>query len=65
MKILIMVHNLTGGGAERVAALWATGFINKGHQVGVVLNCKEGTRITYSIPKEVKMYNVLNKTFLK
>ena len=58
-----MVHNLTGGGAERVAALWATGFINKGHQVGVVLNCKEGTRITYSIPKEVKMYNVYSVSY--
>ena len=63
MKVLIMVHNLTGGGAERVAALWATGFVKKGHQVGIVLNCKEGTRISYSIPKEVKVYNVYSVSY--
>ena len=53
-----MVHNLTGGGAERVAALWATGFVQRGHEVAMVLNCKKETPITYAVPGSVKMYNL-------
>jgi len=60
MKILIMVHNLTGGGAERVAALWATGFIERGYDVGIMLNCPSKTPITYQIPQTVKKYNMYN-----
>ena len=59
MKILIMVHNLTGGGAERVAALWATGFTQLGYEVGMVLSCKKHTPITYTVPNSVKMYNLV------
>lgn len=58
MKVLIMVHSLTGGGAERVAALWTKGFVKRGHEVGVVLNCKKNTPVTYAIPPVVKLYNV-------
>lgn len=36
MKILIYIHRFTGGGAERVAALWADGFSNLGHEVIMV-----------------------------
>ena len=54
-----MVHNLTGGGAERVAALWATGFIQRGYKVGMVLNCKKNTPVTYAVPDSVKMYNLV------
>lgn len=53
-----MVHNLTGGGAERVAALWATGFVERGYEVGMVLNCKKNTPRTYHIPDVVRMYNL-------
>ena len=38
MKILLMVHALTGGGAERVAACWANGLADRGHQVAVLTN---------------------------
>lgn len=63
MKILIMVHNLTGGGAERVAALWASGFVERGYEVGMVLNCSEDTPMTYQVPKKVHFYNLYgNKT---
>lgn len=58
MRILIMVHNLTGGGAERVASLWATGFQQRGHEVGMILNCNTHTPVTYKIPATVKMYNL-------
>ena len=36
MRITILVHRLTGGGAERVAALWANGFSERGHDVHVI-----------------------------
>lgn len=58
-KILIMVHNLTGGGAERVAALWAKGFVDRGYDVGMVLNCYKDTPITYKVPDAVRMYNIV------
>lgn len=58
MKILIMVHSLTGGGAERVAALWATGFVERGYEVGMVLNCSENTPITYKVPDTIKIYRL-------
>lgn len=57
-KILIMVHNLTGGGAERVASLWARGFAERGYEVGIVLNCGKDTPITYKVPEQVMMYNL-------
>ena len=55
MRILIMVHSLTGGGAERVAALWATGFAQRGHEVGMVLNCKKDTPVTYAVPDSMSV----------
>ncbi|MBR2153586.1 MAG: glycosyltransferase [Bacteroidaceae bacterium] len=53
-----MVHKLTGGGAERVAALWIYGFTNHGHDVRVVMNCQHGTPITYQIPQYIQKYNL-------
>ena len=32
-----MVYRLTGGGAERVAALWANGFVERGYQVSMII----------------------------
>lgn len=55
MRILILVHNLTGGGAERVASLWASGFVQSGYKVGLVLSCDSSVN-TYSIPKEIEIY---------
>lgn len=58
MRILIMVHNLTGGGAERVAALWVTGFVERGHEVGLVLSTNRADEQTYPIPDAVKRYMI-------
>lgn len=70
MKIVICVHKLTGGGAERVAALWATGFCKQGHDVSVILNDLKSPRSyflpnsdlvtpnSYFVPKEAKIYNI-------
>lgn len=38
MKVLIMVHALTGGGAERVAASWGNGLANLNHNVYILTN---------------------------
>lgn len=56
MKILICVESLTHGGAERVASLWATGFVCQGHEVDIVLFSEAHT--TYEVPKEAKIYNI-------
>ena len=61
MRILILVHSLTGGGAERVASLWVNGFVERGNEVGVVLNCPKYTPQTYSISNYVIQYNIYNR----
>lgn len=38
MRIVIYVERLHGGGAEHVAAMWANGFINRGHNVKIIVN---------------------------
>ena len=35
-KIVILVYRLTGGGAERVASLWASGFAERGYDVTII-----------------------------
>lgn len=54
MKIVVLVTFLTGGGAERVAALWAKGFAQNGHQVTVLLS-HDHMPVTYKLPAEVKV----------
>lgn len=60
MKILIFVRSLTGGGEQRVASLWATGFAERGHDVGMVLGCSKNLPITYKIPQQTKLYYANN-----
>lgn len=61
MKIVILVTHLTGGGAERVAALWAQGFSQSGHKVTVLLS-HDHMSYTYKLPAEVKLgYYVSHK----
>lgn len=57
MKIAICVDCLTHGGAERVAAMWAIGFCEQGHDVSLIIS---NTRlpITYQIPETAKIYSV-------
>lgn len=54
MKIAIIVRNLTGGGAERVAAMWAEGFVQNYNEVLIILNDRLSP-ITYDIPAEAKL----------
>lgn len=55
MKILIMVHSLTGGGAERVAASWANGLVRRGHDVTVMTDLNQP--VTYKTNREVRLIN--------
>lgn len=52
---------LTEGGAERVASMWINGFVEKGHDVHVIMKTNHPQPITYQIPKEVKIYNIALK----
>lgn len=54
MKVVILIHNLTGGGAERVAAMWATGFCQKAYEVTLILSDSKSP-LTYNIPKQVSI----------
>ena len=58
MKIVFLVHNLTGGGAERVAALWASGFANRGHDVTVLTNEYLYSNSRYDIADKVIIKNL-------
>ena len=57
MRILIFVTRLTGGGAERVATLWANGFVNRGHEVGLVVKCRDISH-TYPLSDQIKVFNI-------
>lgn len=52
MKILIIVHNLTGGGAERVASSWANGLYELGHDVSIMT---DQSNQTYRIKKGINI----------
>lgn len=56
-KIVILVHSLTGGGAERVAALWATGFADRGYDV-YVLTSEAASSRDYKVSSNVKVVNI-------
>ena len=57
MKILLCVHNLTGGGAERVASLWGNIFWAQGHEVTVLTTDRHST-ITYTLPYGIKHVDI-------
>lgn len=57
MKIIICVGKLTGGGAERVAAMWAAGFSLRGHDVSIVTSGKRAP-ITYSVPEDTPIFDI-------
>lgn len=65
MKILITVGSFTNGGAERVASLWANGFISRGHDVTVVVNKKQTTKNTYPVDHKVQVKNIYSWTGMK
>ena len=52
MKIVIVVSKLTGGGAERVAAMWANGFVKLNNNVTMVLTGRAMAH-TYPISSSV------------
>ena len=57
MNILICVNRLTGGGAERVASLWVSGFVARNHNVSIVVADPDG-KVSYDIPEKVNVYNI-------
>lgn len=60
MRIFIVCSSLGGGGAERVAALLATGFSRKNHQVYLITNLLE--KIDYKIADQVTLLQLSPKT---
>lgn len=59
MKIVLLVYCLTGGGAERVAALWARGFAERGYQVTVVV-FNDLLPVSYVLPRNVQLRSVVS-----
>lgn len=54
MKIMISLSTLQGGGAERVAVVWANTFVKMGHQVVLATNVdKSDAPFVYAIDKDV------------
>lgn len=60
MNIFIVSSNLGGGGAERVAALLATGFSQKGHHVYLITNLLE--KIDYTVGDKVAFLQLFPDT---
>lgn len=57
MKILICVDRLTGGGAQRVASMWINAWVERGHNVDVVLS-NTRTKITYPLHESVRLFSI-------
>lgn len=54
MKIMISLSTLQGGGAERVAVVWANTFVKMGHQVVLATNVdKSEAPFVYTVDKNV------------
>ncbi len=49
-RIAVYIHSMTGGGAERVQALVASGFARRGYPVDLVLNRAEGPHMAFVAP---------------
>ena len=58
MKIAIVCSKLGYGGAERVAVMWANGFVDRGHEVILISNLYEEQ--TYSFDKRISLYNLVS-----
>lgn len=56
MRIAIVVHQLAGGGAEHVAALWTKGFIEKGDEVFILLYNKHKP-IVYDVNVSIRYFD--------
>ncbi len=57
MRIVICVHNLANGGAERVAVLWAKGFAADGNEVHLI-TCEPDSRVDYDIPSTIRCHSI-------
>ena len=71
MRILIVSPTLNYGGAERVASLWADGFIRNGHEVYFVTNIEKNAAYSTSAPllpltpsHGTKIYRYIKSVFL-
>ena len=60
-KVLIAIPTLYGGGAERVATIWANQLTDKGIDVSFLVYCRGDKE--YKLNEKVKVYS-LNKTYL-
>jgi glycosyltransferase involved in cell wall biosynthesis len=60
MKILLMCHNLTGGGAERVCASWANGLTRLGHDVAILADLQ--TETMYPVDSRVRLIQLRQTT---
>lgn len=60
MKIFIVCCCLTGGGAERVGAMLANGFVRRGHDVSIITDIYH--RATYEVDDAIKLLPLNPKT---
>ena len=58
MRVCIVCARLSFGGAERVAVLWANGFLRKGHEVMVISNLLDP--ITYQLDEGIIVKNLVS-----
>ena len=70
MRIIILVQHLNEGGAERVASIWANGFVTIGHEVAVVIDKPLSFPQSFETKPQIKIYSIhpgkiLNKVFHK
>lgn len=63
MRIIIYVHKLYGGGAEHVAAMWANGFFNRGHNVKIIVN--ERNKNDFFVDDDIEICTIKHSGHIK
>ena len=53
MKIIFVCDTMGSGGAERVISTLSNGFVNRGHNVGIVMLSREATKPFYELDKNI------------
>lgn len=55
MRIALVLHKYCSGGAERVASVWAKGFVQRGHDVRVIVDLYDKSALNYELPEPAEL----------
>lgn len=61
MRIMFICDTMGSGGAERVIATLSNGFVEKGHNVSILMLSNEATDSFYKLNRQITLFNLLEE----